>query len=162
MTQLAFLSPSVAGAAVAVVSPLDGLALRDVVRDVSLLGKLELRGELDRVPLGPGDEQLPIGLHRGLVVTDVPATAQVRIEAAGLRCYDVTAAYAGLEVEGETLLRRLTDLDLERLPAVGAVARGVPAVVQRREGEHFRLFVPQELGVYVASVVLDLATGLGR
>ena len=162
MTQLSFLSPALAGPAVAVASPLAGVALRDVIGDVSLLGKLEVRGELERVPLGPDDELLPIGPHRGLVVTEAPATAQERIEAAGLRCYDVTAAYAGLEVEGETLLRRLTDLELERLPAVGAIARGVPAVVQRREGERFRLFVPQELGVYVAFVLLDLATGLGR
>ncbi len=37
-----------------------------------------------------------------------------------------------------------------------------PAVVQRIGDETFRLFVPQELGHYVAEVVLDLAEGLAR
>jgi hypothetical protein len=74
--------------------------------------------------------------------------------------YDATAALAGLEVEGARLMRRLTELDLDALPAVGAVARGTPAVIERLDGERFRLFVPQELARYVAEVVNDLAEGL--
>jgi sarcosine oxidase gamma subunit len=74
----------------------------------------------------------------------------------------VSGGLAAFEVEGERLLRRLTDLDLSRLPAAGSVARGVAAIVERRGGETFRIFVQQELGHYVVEVVLDLAAGLAR
>ena len=57
-------------------------------------------------------------------------------------------------------MRRLTDLDLLLLPAAGPVARGVPAIVERRGGETFRIFVQQELGHYVVEVVLDIVAGL--
>ena len=57
-------------------------------------------------------------------------------------------------------MHRLTELDLEALPAVGSVARGTPAVIERLEGERFRLFVPQELAQYVAEVINDQAAGL--
>ncbi|MDX6466770.1 MAG: hypothetical protein QOI27_1810, partial [Gaiellaceae bacterium] len=69
---------------------------------------------------------------------------------------------AALEIEGDALLRRLTELDLEALPATGPVARGVPALIQRLDGERFRLFVPQELGHYVCETVLDLVQGVAR
>ncbi len=72
---------------------------------------------------------------------------------------DVTAGFAGLEVEGERVLRRLTELDLDRLPAGGSVAH-VTAVLFR-DGERFRLFFRQEFGDYVAEVVLDARAGLG-
>jgi hypothetical protein len=80
----------------------------------------------------------------------------------GYRVYDMTAALAALEVEGEDLMRRLTELDLDALPAIGAIARGTTALIERRDGERFRLFVPQELGQFVAEVVTDMARGLGR
>jgi hypothetical protein len=70
----------------------------------------------------------------------------------------MTGALAGLEVEGEQAVRRLTDLDLDALPAAGKVAE-VPAVVLR-DGERFRIFFPQEYGHYVAEVVLDVLEGL--
>ena len=35
---------------------------------------------------------------------------------------DLTSALAGIELEGEALMRRLTDLDLSLLPATGKVA----------------------------------------
>jgi hypothetical protein len=44
----------------------------------------------------------------------------------------MTAALAALEVEGEDLMRRLTELDLDRLPAIGAIARGTTALIERR------------------------------
>jgi sarcosine oxidase gamma subunit len=76
---------------------------------------------------------------------------------------DQTGALAALRIEAEdaaTLMRRLTDLDLEALPAVGAVAR-VPALV-RRDRDAFELFWPQEYGHYLAGVVIDTADGLGK
>ena len=56
-------------------------------------------------------------------------------------------------------MRRLTDLDLERLPAAGPFAR-VSALVVRGEGERFGVYVPQELGHDVALAVLDAIAGL--
>ena len=74
----------------------------------------------------------------------------------------MTAALAALDVEGEDLMQRLTELDLGALPAVGAIARGTTALIERRGGDTFRLYVPQELGHFVAEVVEDMAKGLGR
>jgi len=152
VTRLAFLSPHEAD--VEPVSPVQtpGAAFEDV----SLLGKLEVRGAAlpDGLPLGPG---------RTLVVVDGDVRAERdRLTAAGYRVYDQTAALAGLVVSGEDLMRRLTELDLDRLPAIGAIARDTPAVIERLDGERFRLFVPQELAQFVADVVNDMAKGLGR
>jgi hypothetical protein len=74
----------------------------------------------------------------------------------------MTAALAAFEFDGEDALRRLTDLDPARLPAVGSIARGTWALIQARGGDRFRVFVPQELGHYVVEVVLDTLRGLGR
>jgi hypothetical protein len=136
--------------------------LRDrVVRDVSTLGKLELRGDIDRVEAGDGEELVRLAPGRALLITQgSPAAACERLGAAGLRVYDLTGALAGLELEGDALMRRLTELDLEALPATGPVARGVPALIQRLDGERYRLFVPQELGHYVCETAIDLAHGV--
>jgi hypothetical protein len=124
------------------------------VTDVSHLGKLEVRG-------GVPDGSITIGLDRALVIVDGDARAERdRLLAEGYRVYDVTAALAALEVEGEDLMRRLTELDLGALPAVGSILRGTPALIERRSGDRFRLFVPQELGQFVAETVVDLAAGL--
>jgi hypothetical protein len=85
--------------------------------------------------------------------------------AEGYRVYDMTAALAALEVEGENLMRRLTELDLSQLPATGAILRGTPALIERRPaaeggGERFRLYVPQELGQFVAETIVDIRSGL--
>ena len=134
-----------------------------VVRDVSALGKLELRGDVDTVQVGDGEELVHLAPGRALLITQgSPAAARDRLSGAGLRVYDLTGALAGLEVEGDALLRRLTDLDLEKLPATGPVARGVPALIQRLDGERFRLFVPQELGHYVCETAIDLAQGVAK
>jgi hypothetical protein len=154
MSRLAFLSPHEAD--VAGVSPLRHV-LSAALTDVSHLGKLEVRGDvsgLDAIPLGPG---------RALVVLEGDALMERdRLVDQGFRVYDMTAALAAFEVEGEDLMRRLTELDLDALPAIGAIARGTTALIERRGGERFRLFVPQELGQFVAEVVTDMARGLGR
>jgi sarcosine oxidase gamma subunit len=146
-------------------SPLER-ALRPVPRGIRLhdlsltLAKLEVHGDLDaltRVDL------IRITPRRGLVLA--PAAKAKSLEAKLRKqmatVVDRTGALAGLRVEGAhaaPLLRRLTDLDLERLPAAGAVGR-VPALV-RGGGEAFELFWPQEYGHYLAQVVLDTAEGL--
>jgi len=153
VSRLAFMSPDECGADVTLVSPLRHVEAT-AFTDLSELGKLEVRG-------GTPEGSIPLGPDRALVVVDGDVReARDRLAADGLRIYDMTAALAAFEVEGEGLMRRLTELDLERLPAIGSIARGVPALIQRREGERFRLFVPQELGHFVAEVVEDLARGL--
>jgi len=162
VTRLAFLSPWNAKPAVAIASPIRH-ALAGGVVDVSHLGKLELRGRLEGVEAGPGEVILRLAPTRALLVSEgSPTAAAERLGAAGVRVYDVTAALAAFEVEGEDVLRRLTELDLTRLPAVGSIARGTRAVIESRGGGRFRLYVAQELGHYVVEVVLDTSRGLGR
>jgi hypothetical protein len=154
VSSLAFLSPHEAD--VAGVSPLRH-ALSAAFTDVSQLGKLEVRGDVGRL------EAIPLAPGRALLVLDGDVRAERdRLVDQGYRVYDMTAALAALEVEGEDLMRRLTELDLDALPAIGAIARGTTALIERRGGERFRLFVPQELGQFVAEVVTDMARGLGR
>ena len=150
MSDLAFLSPGPAPA----VSPLaHALAGADGIRDLSPLGKLEVRGAGAAAVAGA----LAITDRRALVVCEPGRREQLLRELPGF-VVDVTAAYAGVEVEGETLLRRLTDLDLDALPAAGKVA-GVPALLER-DGSRFRIWFPQELGESVVEVVRDATAGL--
>jgi sarcosine oxidase gamma subunit len=164
VSELAFLSPDRVAPEVRLVSPLSrALAGGGPVRDVSALGKLEVRGDLAAVALEAGEELVPIAPGKALLVTQgSPASARTRLRAAGLRVYDLSAGLAALELDGAQLMRRLTDLDLDSLPAAGAVARGVAALVERRGEATFRVFVQQELGHYVAQVALDAAEGLVR
>lgn len=162
MSSLDFLSPS-RSAPEALASPLArALASIDpeLVRDLSLDGKVEVRGDLDLVDTGPGEQLVRLSPRRGLLLVDGdPVTAVERLRGHGVLAYDATAALAGLAIEGEQLLRRLTDLDLDALPAAGGFAR-TGAILLRDEGERFRAYFPQELGHYVAEVVLDALAGL--
>jgi sarcosine oxidase gamma subunit len=133
------------------------------LRDLSLaLAKFEVRGALDEVA---GEDVIRITPRRGLVLGpfDESEALEARLHDAVETVIDVTGALAGLRIDAPdaaTLMRRLTDLDLESLPAAGAVA-GVPAIV-RGGGDAFELFWPQEYGHYLAEVVLDAADGLGK
>ncbi len=123
-------------------------------------GIIELRGDLELVEPLAGEELVRLSPRRGLLFTsEDPAEAVGRLRGQGVLAYDATGAVAGMTVVGERLRRRLTDLDLDRLPAAGPFAR-VTAVVLRDEGERFRVYVPQELGHYVAEAVLDALAGL--
>lgn len=160
MTELAFLSPdrAVTGAGFEprFASPLArALAGETRVRDLSGLGKLEVRGDVDVRDVDA--EVVRITPRRALVLCPYERCAELRARI-GATAIDMTAALAGLELEGERAMRRLTDLGLDALPAVGKVAE-VPAVVLR-DGDRFRIFFPQELGDYVAEVVLDTLDGL--
>jgi hypothetical protein len=134
--------------------------IQGLVADLSLDGKIELRGDLDVVESLEGEELVRLSRRRGFLFTqDDPAEAVDRIRAQGVLAYDATAGWAGMAIEGERLMRRLTDLDLAKLPAAGPFAR-VTAIVLRDDGERFRVYVPQELGYDVAEAVLDAAAGL--
>jgi sarcosine oxidase gamma subunit len=72
------------------------------------------------------------------------------------------AGLAGIGLEGpdaETLLRRLTDVRLDRLPAVAALAHVRALVAPAGEGV-YGIWFAQEYADYVAEVVLDAAEGL--
>jgi hypothetical protein len=129
------------------------------VTDISLTGKLEIRGEVDDLR-SRALEIVPITPERALVLCDFTKTGEIRTRLSEhFLVIDMSAALAGLQVRGATLMRRLTDLDLHALPAVGPIAH-VQAYVLRDEGDVFRLFFPQEYGDYLAEVVVDAAEGL--
>ena len=160
MSDLGFLSPSRATDDAVWRSPLErALAHAPAgIEDVSRTGKLEVRGNLAAITDGDVVRLTP---ERALVLCPWEETTAVwaRLRSEGLHVVDQTAGYAGLRVQGKTLMRRLTDLDLDRLPAVGALAH-VQAIVLRDDDETFRVFVPQEYGHYVAEVVVDAAQGV--
>ena len=161
MTELHFLSPSRCEPGTTT-SPLRRAleASPAQVLDLWLDGKVELRGDLDLVDPLEGEQLVRLSPRRGFLFTeDDPAAAVERVRDAGVLAYDATGALAGIAIEGEQLMRRLTDLDLGNLPAAGPFAR-VPALVLRDEGERFRVYVPQELGHDVALAVLDALAGL--
>jgi hypothetical protein len=178
VTELPFLSPSRCAPETAVsplrraldavsdtvVRKLDGFDAesdsRGLVEDLSLQGIVEVRGDLGLVRPAAGDELVRLSPRRGYLFTDDdPAEVAARLRAAGVLAYDATGALAGLALEGEQLMRRLTDLDLDDLPAAGPFAR-VSALVLRDEGERFRVYVPQELGHDTALAALDALAGL--
>jgi hypothetical protein len=164
MSHLDFLSPDLAAADARWSSPLER-ALEHApagIEDLSRTAVLEVRGELDGLDAGDA-ELVRLTPERALVLCLFEEAGRVRTRLAGPRrlVVDLSAGWAGLRVQGETLLRRLTDLDLEALPALGALAHA-DALVIRDEGESFRLYFPQEYGHSVAEVVIDAAEGLAR
>ena len=131
--------------------------------DLWLDGKVEIRGDLDLVEPLEGEELVRLTPHRGYLFTsDDPADVVARLREVGVLAYDATGALAGMAIEGEQLMRRLTDLDLDTLPAAGPLLSRVTGIFIRDEGERFRVYVPQELGHDVAVAVLDAAAGLAN
>jgi hypothetical protein len=160
VSELAFLSPDLARRHDLFVprfaSPLTRvLAGTTAVRDLSALGKIEVRGDVDAIDVDA--EVIRITPRRALVVCPYERCAEVRAQLPGI-AIDMTGALAGLELEGDRAVRRLTDLDLDALPAVGKVA-DVPALLLR-EGSRYRLFFPQEYAHFVGEVVLDVLEGI--
>ncbi|MFO7573479.1 MAG: hypothetical protein R6W48_12895 [Gaiellaceae bacterium] len=163
MSALDFLSPSRAEPEV-LASPL-ARALAGVdpalVEDLSADGKVEIRGDVGRVEAHDGEELIHLSPHRSFLLTNGdPLEAVERLRSAGLLAYDVTGGYAGFAIRGVGLMRRLTDLDLERLPAAGPLFLRVPAILLREEGDRFRVYVAQELGHDVVVAVLDAIAGV--
>ena len=158
----AFLSPS-RSAEGTLTSPLrralEG-ADQAAVRDLSLDGVVELRGNVDAVKPGIGEQLVRLSPRRAFLFTDDdPADVAERARAAGVLAYDATGALAGIAIASEAVMRRLTDLDLERIPTAGPFAH-VTALFRRDADGWFRVYVQQELGHYVAKAVLDVLAGL--
>src|SRR5262245_1560963 len=143
----AFLTHGAAPVASPLARALDGAT---GIRDLSLVRKLEVRGPAVG-DLGPDLDVLQLTPARALVVGELPTAPHGFV-------VDLTAALAGIAIEGEQLMRRLTDLDLSRLPAAGKLA-GVHAFVFERDGE-YRIFFPQEYGHSLVEIVRDAQAGL--
>src|SRR6266516_6230769 len=165
MTTFTFLSPQEArtggGFEPRLSSPLArALEHAPMLHDLSLVPKLEVRGELDAVDFPGGVEVIRITSRRALVLctADRAASARAELQSHLGSVTDMTGALAGLELEGVQLMRRLTELDLDALPAVGSVAHVQTVVL--RDGDRFRLFFPQEYGDYLAEVIVDAAEGV--
>jgi hypothetical protein len=130
------------------------------VRDLSLDGIVEVRGDLNRVSALGGEELVRLSPRRGFLFTggDAAGVAE-RIRREGVLAYDATGALAGIAIASEQIMRRLTDLDLEQIPTAGPFAR-VAAIFRRGADGWFHVYVQQELGHYVAEAVVDAIAGL--
>jgi sarcosine oxidase gamma subunit len=162
VSDLGFLSPDRATGEAVWRSPLERALAHapEGIEDVSRAGVLDVRGNvgslaLDRVEIAR------LTPERALVVCDPGETSSLRarLRGNGFWVVDLSAGYAGLRVQDEAVLRRVTDLDLDALPAVGSVAH-VQTLVFRDGEEAFRLLFPQEYGHHLAEVVVDAAEGL--
>jgi hypothetical protein len=130
------------------------------VRDLSLEGVVEVRGNVDAASPAPGEELVRLSPRRAFLFTaNDPADVAERLRATGALAYDATGALAGVAIASEQVMRRLTDLDLDRIPTAGPFAR-VTALVRRGGDGWFHVYVQQELGHYVAEAVLDAVAGL--
>jgi len=161
VSELAFLSPDRATEEASAHSPLERALAHapDEIEDLSLTtGVLEVRGEPGAVK---GGEVIQLTPTRALVLCPYERTAEIRQKLRKeLFTIDMTAGRAGLRVRSEAVMRRVTDLDLDDLPAVGALAH-VQALVLRDDEDTFRVYVPQEYGHHVAEVIADALAGLG-
>ena len=131
-----------------------------LVRDLSLEGVVEIRGNVEAVVPRAGEELVGLSSRRAFLFTsDDPVDAAERVRAAGVLAYDATGALAGIAIASEQVMRRLTDLDLDRIPTAGPFAH-VMALFRRDADGWFRVYVQQELGHYVAEAVLDALAGV--
>jgi hypothetical protein len=159
MSHLDFLSPDLAAADAVWRSPLERALAHapEGIDDLTRTAVFEIRGDIG----GLEGEVVRLTPERAYVLCPFEDAGRVRtrLTGAGRRVVDVSAGWAGLRVRGETLMRRLTDLDLNALPAIGTLAH-VRALVIRDEGDSFRLYFAQEYGHSVAEAVIDAAEGL--
>ena len=133
---------------------------RIAIRDLTASYRVEEGdGSLD-IEFGEGEHGVrpPTGGGQTLV-------ASYRVGAGEARegFLDTSAAWGAVEVDGpgaSTVMRRLTELDLDDLPVVGALAH-VRALVARPGDERYLIVIPQEYGHYVWEAVVDAAHPLG-
>ena len=130
------------------------------MRDLSLEGIVEIRGNVTGVSAEAGEELVGLSSRRAVLFTDGNATTVAdRLRSGDVLAYDMTGAYAGIAIADESVLRRLTDLDLEQIPTAGPFAH-VSALFRRGADGWTHVYVHQELGHYVAEAVLDALAGV--
>ena len=133
---------------------------RIAIRDVTASYRVEEGDGSVNIEFGDGEHGVrpPTGEGQTLVAT-------YRAGAGGTRegFLDTSAAWGALEIDGpgaSTVMRRLTELDLDELPLVGALAH-VRALVARPGDERYLIVFPQEYGHYLWEVAVDAAQPLG-
>lgn len=141
----------------------DGLGLR--VRDVTACSKLEVHGDVSELRADDADV-LRITPRRAIVFADYARVDDLRSDLAARfeSVLDLTAALAGLEIDGPgatTVMRRVTEHELDDLPAAAPVAHVGPCFLLRAGDERYRIFFAQEYGHYLWEVVVDAAEPLG-
>ena len=130
------------------------------VRDLSLEGVVEVRGDIDRVSPEDGEELVRLSPRRGFLFTAGDAAdAAERLRASGIRAYDATGSLAGVEISNPALMPRLCSLDLSKAPMAGSFARAW-SIIRPAENGGYRVYFHQELGHYVAEAVVDALAGL--
>jgi hypothetical protein len=132
----------------------------EAVRDLGLEGVVEIRGDGGSTRAAVGEELVRLSPRRAYLFTaDDPADVAGRIRESGALAYDATGALVGIAIASEQVVRRLTDLDLGQIPTAGPFAR-VTAIFRRGGDGWVQVYVPQELGHYVAEAVVDAIEGL--
>ena len=131
---------------------------RIAIRDVTASYRVEQGDGSIHVEFGDGEHGVvpPTGEGETLV-------ASYRSGGAHEAFLDTSAAWGALEVDGpgaSTVMRRLTELDLDELPLVGAFAH-VRALIARSGDERYLIVMPQEYGHYLWEAVVDAAHPLG-
>jgi sarcosine oxidase gamma subunit len=156
---LDFLSPDLASPEAVWRSPLERAlaAAPEGIEDVSRTAVFEAHGDVAALE-PPHAEVIRLTPARALVLCDWKRAAETRRALGERHTVDVSAGWAGLRVRSETVLRSLTDLDLDALPAVGPVAH-VRALVLRDGRDDFRVLVPQEYAHSVAEAAIDALEG---
>jgi hypothetical protein len=130
------------------------------VRDLSLEGVVEIRGDLDRVAPADREELVRLSPRRGFLFTsDDAADVAERLRADRVLAYDATGALAGMAISNPALMPRLCSLDLSKAPMTGSFARAW-SIIRPAENGGYRVYVQQELGHYVAEAVVDALAGL--
>ena len=119
-----------------------------------------MRGDVDSVSPGAGEELVRLSPRRGFLFTDGDAAeAAERVRAAGALAYDATGALAGIAI-AQRAGAAASHRPRSRAPPGGGPFARVPALVLRGDDGWFRVYVQQELGHYVAEAVLDALAGL--
>ena len=133
---------------------------RIAIRDVTASYRVEEGdGSLD-IEFGDGEHGVrpPTGEGQTLVASYRDGAGDAR-----KGFMDASAAWSAIEIDGPgatTVMRRLTELDLDELPVVGALAH-VRALVAKPADERYLIVISQEYGHYLWEVVLDAAHPLG-
>lgn len=132
---------------------------RVAIRDVTASYRVEEGDGSIEIEFGDGEHGVRPSTGEGQTLV-----ASYRGSSGGARddFTDMSAAWGAIEVDGPgatTVMRRLTELDLDELPVVGALAH-VRALVARPGDERYLIVIPQEYAHYLWAVVGDAAQPL--
>ena len=133
---------------------------RIAIRDVTASYRVEEGDGATHIEFGDGEHGVrpPTGDGQTLV-----ASYRTGVGGARQGFTDMSAAWGAIEIDGpgsSTVMRRLTELDLDELPLVGSLAH-VRALIARPGDERYLILIPQEYAHYLWEAVVDAALPLG-